>query len=263
MMGGRIRLLGLLAACLTAATVVSGGNAAAAVRARSFSVALSPSPGDVTLLQVRFPRARSATIGPHSLRVAVHGSFGADYLAIAAPRHRGRASRQVLVVLANRPSALLDPVSVHLRLIAVGTLGAPVLRHLTNVLSGDDTRPPVGLCSLTAVGRPLAPASLRPLGTRGAAVAGFGMAAAVAAGYDGACGSPSTSQAFRSALVGEAGGSSGSDGGCTTGACEPAPVPPSPGPPRCAPCDPQPGFACPLVALAAVCVASSSTVEER
>jgi hypothetical protein len=256
MMGGRIRLLGLLAVCLTATTAVSVGNVAAAVRARSFSVVLSPSPGDVTLLQLRFPRARSATIGSHSLRVSVHGSFGADYLAIAAPLHRERASRQVLVVLANRPSALLDPGPVHLRLTLARSLGVPVLRHLADVLSRDDARPPVGLCSLTTAGKPLASASLRPLGARGAAVADFGVAAAVAAGYDGACGSASASQAFKSALSGESGGSAGSGGGCTTGACEPAPVPPSPGPPRCAPCDPQPGFACPLVASAAFCVAS-------
>jgi hypothetical protein len=42
-----------------------------------------------------------------------------------------------------------------------------------------------------------------------------------------------------------------------TGAPQPEPGP-SPEPPRCAPCTPHPGFACPLTASPAYCVAARS-----
>jgi hypothetical protein len=249
--GNRSRLLGALPATLLVALAAAGQAGAAAQRSAShtFSVALSASQHDATLLQIRFPHGGRQALSPSALHVAVVGAFGDDYMALAAPKRTGRRGPEALLVLANRPSALLDPVSVHLRIRARASLGKPVLVHLVNLLYNDYARPPTGLCTLTLVSEPLAPAAVAPLAHRGTAVSGFSVAEAVAAGYDAACSNVSPA-AFKSALAPQP-----APGGCGS-ACEPAPVPPSPGPPHCTPCDPAPGFACPLSASTAVCVAS-------
>jgi hypothetical protein len=249
--GNRPRLLGALGATLLMALATAGQAGAAAQReaSRTFSVALSASPHDATLLQVRFPHGGRRGLASNTLHVQVVGAFGDDYMAVGAPRRTGRRGPEALLVLANRTSALLDPVSVHLRITAHASLGKPVLVHLADLLYNDYAHPPTGLCTLTLASEPLAPAAVAPLGHRGTAVSGFSVAEAVAAGYDAACSNVSPA-AFKSALAAQP-----APGGCES-ACEPAPVPPVPGPPRCAPCNPAPGFACPLSASTAVCVAS-------
>jgi hypothetical protein len=253
MMDARIRLLGLLAACLAAAVALAGvlvPDASASGR-RTLAAVLSPSPGDVSLLRVRFPHAGPGELLPGALRVTVRGAFGEDYLALATPRRRRRGGLEAYLLVANRPSALMDPATVHLRLSARGSLGAPLVSHLNDLLGHAHVQPPSGFCSLTPGGTALAAPSLRVLAARGATVRGFGAGAAVAVAYDAACGLPH-SEAFKQALAGE----TASEGGCATTPCEPAPAPPVPAPPHCAPCNPAPGYACPLSASTAVCVAS-------
>jgi hypothetical protein len=249
--GNRSRLLSVVVATLLMALAASGQAGAAAPHGalRTFPVALSASPHDATLLQIRFPRGGRRELASNALHVQVVGAFGDDYMALAAPRKTGRRGPEALLVLANRLSALLDPASVHLRISARASLGKPVLVHLTNLLYSDDAHPPTGLCALTQRSAPLDPITVTPLAHRGTAVSGFSVAQSVAAAYDAACASNADAQAFKSALAAQP-----APGGCGS-ACEPAPAPPAPGPPHCAPCDPAPGFACPLRASAAVCVA--------
>jgi hypothetical protein len=257
MMGGRIRLLGAVAAVLIGVLAAAGaaGGSPRPGAFRSFPVALSASPHDATLLRIRFPHGGRRALTPSVLQVRVVGAFGDDYIALAAPRRTGRRGPEALLMLANRPSALIDPASVHLRVRARAALGKPVLVHLANLLGSSRAHPPAGLCALGS--DPLDAAALTPLAHHGTAVSGFSLIQAVASGYDAACGSEAAAQAFKSALAAEP----ASPGGCGS-ACEPAPAPPVPGPPRCTPCDPQPGFACPLVASTAVCVASRARAAE-
>jgi hypothetical protein len=251
--GSRSRLLSAVAVALLIALVAAGqaGATAQGGAPRTFTVALSATPHDATLLQIRFPHGGHRALSPKVLRVQVVGAFGDDYLALAAPRKTGRRGPEALLVIANRPSALLDPAAVHLRISARASLGKPVLAHLSNLLDSDYAHPPNGLCTLTLGADPLDPAVVTPLAHRGTAVTGFSAARAVAAAYDAACTSSADAQSFKNALAAQPGVSPGSCGS----ACEPAPAPPVPVPPGCTPCNPAPGFACPLAASASACVA--------
>jgi hypothetical protein len=253
MTAGRIRLFMLAAAsALLICCACTSGPAGAAEASRNVPLALSPAPGDVSLVAIRFPRSGRVALDTRSLRVTVSGPFGADFLALALPRrglHRG-----ALLLLANRPSALLDPATVHLRLLSSASLGTPLTLRRGDPLSRPVTHPNRALCTLSSGGAPLAGSSLRALGTRGVQLAGFSAASAVAQAYDAACGLPYAA-AFKQAVA-------GTGAACPAGpACErtPEPAPPAPlppGPPRCTPCNPTPGIACPLSARESVCVAS-------
>ncbi len=126
--------LTLLAVC--GALVVAGAVAspsarevhgsAAARAAREWPFTLSPAPDDLALAQVGFPRAgRGQQISSASLKLAAQGPFGDDYLVLAALHPGTGRTPRALVLLVNRPSALLDPVSVRLRLTAEQRWGAP------------------------------------------------------------------------------------------------------------------------------------------
>jgi hypothetical protein len=252
----RIRLFALTAASMLLVGWAGASSFAGATGAtgavRSVPLRLSPAPADVSLVAIRFPRSGGLALGARSLRVTLSGPFGADFLALALPRRN--THRAALLLLANRPSALLDPATVHLRVRSSAQLGAPLMRRQDDPLSRSVTHPNRALCNLSRAGAPLAASSLRALGTRGAQLAGFSAAGAVAQAYDAACGLPYAA-GFKQAVA-------GSGPGCATGSsCEPTPVPAPPtplppGPPRCTPCNPAPGIACPLSAREAVCVAS-------
>jgi hypothetical protein len=153
----------------------------------------------------------------------------------------------------DRPSALLDPARLALHLRIARSLGPATLLRAPNVIArGSSPRP--RLCRLGLAGRALSGGELAPLATRGAPLDGFSSAEALAQGYDLACG-----LAHSSAFVADISGTSS----CTApSACTPTPVTPvpipAPQPPGCTPCDPRPGFACPLVARPAVCVAEKA-----
>jgi hypothetical protein len=203
---------------------------------RTLSLTLSPAPDDFALAEVRFGRAgHGQSISGSSLQVAVRGPFGDDYLAVATPRFRTPGGPRALVLIVNRPSALLDPVLVRLQLTARRALGTPLVRHQADPLTRPHTGPRPALCDLPRHGSALSTSELRSLRSRGQALTGFGEASAVAQAYDVVCGLPHASsfvQAVRPPTP--------------PLPTPPLPAPPEPQPPGCTACAPAPGYACPL-----------------
>ncbi len=227
-------LLALAAVTAVGLALVRGAGARAhradAGATRSLRLALSAAPDDLTLAEVSFHASGSHPLSKRSLQVAVLGPFGDDYLAAAAPRSQPAGVRRALVLLVNRPSPLLDPVTVHLRVTAQRSLGAATDRELANPFARAASAPKPALCDLDTSGSPLSGAQLSALASHGTALAGFGPAGAVAEAYDAVCALPYAS-AFGQAVE------QGS---------QPAP---SPGPPvgklPGEGCVPTPGYACP------------------
>jgi hypothetical protein len=244
---------------------------------RRTTVTLAPTRSDVALAELRFRHAPGGALTRRSLRLAVVGQFGRDYLAFAVASSPGPGGARALVLLVNRPSALLDPAQVRLAVSSRLGLGGVLVRKLTDVLARGATAFRAPLCDLSLHGRPLGRGGLRALGARGAALTGLDATAAIAAAYDAGCGL-SYPSAFRQAVQGP--GFSGCGGGaaqqgalccppnamCAPGPTPsprptpmpgptPAPVPPSPVPPGCQPCDPRPGYACPAIVRPAICPA--------
>jgi hypothetical protein len=221
-------------------------RAAAASVWRTWSLTLSPRPGDLALAEVGFHgAAKGHGVSAGSLHVAVSGPFGDDYLAAVAPRFATPAGPLALVLLVNRPSPLLDPVSVRVRLTAQGSLGVPTVRRLADPFTRPDAGRTPTLCNLPLHGSALSASELRPLHARGSALAGFATASAVAQAYDLVCGLPHASS-FEQAV----------EQPSSTPPSPAPPEPPSPVPPAPSPappvgklpgegCVPTPGYACP------------------
>jgi len=243
-----------VAACgllsLAAIALVSGqsaGSETARARGageamRTLRLSMSPSPGDLALAQISFANARGAPLERRSLRVAVSGPFGEDYLAMAVLHVATKHGPAALVLLVNRPSPLLDPATVGLRISAQRSLGAPTVRRLANPFARHGGAPASSLCDLQRHGV-LSASSLSVLGTRGRALADFGAASAVAQAYDAACGLPYASS-FKQAVE-----RSGAPGSPAPTPAEPVPPVPTPGPPVGKTpgegCHPTAGRACP------------------
>ena len=192
---------------------------------RTWNLTLSPAPNDVALAEISFHRAHlGARISGRMLRVSVNGTFGADYMALATPVVGTPGDLRALVAVVNRPSALMDPADVHLRITARQGLGTPVVWKLANPFSQPHPGLTPALCDLPVHGSTVSGADLLALGSRGAAPAGFGVGTTVAQAYDVACGLPYEG-AFAQAVTGA----------------------PAPRPPICMPCAPPPGYACPAV----------------
>jgi hypothetical protein len=223
---------------------------ATASLSHTWSFTLSPAPDDLALAEVGFPHAtRGQHVSSASLKLAVRGPFGEDYLVLAIPRVGVGRTPRALVLLVNRPSPLLDPATVSLRLRAGAQLGRPVVRRLADPFARSASASRPALCDLALHGAALSAAEVRPLSSRGTALGGFDAPGAVAQAYDAVCTLPYAS-AFAQA-VGQPGAESPSPSPGPT----PSPAPPTPGPPVCAPCDPAPGFACPLSIGPDVCAA--------
>jgi hypothetical protein len=252
-------------AALAPGTAVGGSSALS----RSTLLTLSPAPGDLVLAVLRFPGSGRHTLGPHTLRLAFAGLRGEDYLAVAAVARPPHGGARALVLLVNRPTAVLDPAHVRLRARWSAALGGLSARNATDVLARSGSPRSTALCGLTRSGRALGASALRALSHGGSPLGSFSPGTALAAAYDATCGL-AYPLAFKQAVQ-------GSSGGCGTTAtrsgalccppnamCVPGPEPvpqpapePSPGPPnpepRCPPCNPRPGTACPLVAQPALC----------
>jgi hypothetical protein len=211
---------------------------------RSWQLSLSPAPDDLALAQIDFPRAGAkARLSGRAARLTVAGPFGDDYLALVAVSGRLARRPRALVLVVNRPSALLDPAGVALLLRAPVSLGAPVVDAVEDPLAQPPSRPPA-LCDLSLHGSSLSPTLLRGLSSRGTTLPGFNPSSAAAQAYDLVCGLPHESS-FTRAVSGQQ--------------PQPAPTPtpiPTPTPPGCTPCDPRPGYACPLASVEDICVAS-------
>lgn len=234
-------------------------QAAAGAGWRSLHVSVSPAPGDLTLVEIGFLGRRRGRISAATLRVAVDGPFGDDYLALATLGTHSRAGARALLLIDDRPSPLLDPARVSLTLRTARALGRPVLLRAGNPLASPSLVAAPALCSLPLDGSPLTGDELRALQVRGAALPGFGTADAVAQAYDLVCGL-TRAGAFEQAIA----------DGCEAGiSCPPAPAPvpapvPSPTPPTgCQPCDPAPGYACPLAVSPTICVAAPARATGR
>lgn len=260
MPGPRILIL-LVAALLTCAMLAaegtSGTNASAAhsqrrPSERRWRVNLTAAPDDFTLAQISFPHA-SPRLSERTLRVRVSGPFGDDYMALAtvAPSATQDVVR-ALVLIVDRPSPLLDPVYVHLRLTARAALGKAMTSVVENPFERSSSSRRPALCDL-AHGHALSATQLSELGSRGTPLPGFDAAAGVAQAYDAACSLPYASPFKQAVQSSGSGGSTPAPGGEP-----PSPQPPAPGPPHCIPCDLRPGYACPLNVSPNICVASTT-----
>jgi hypothetical protein len=220
---------------------------AAAPASHAWPLTLSPAPDDLALAEVGFPRAaRGQRVSRSSLRLATVGPFGDDYLVLAEPLVGAGRTPRALALLVNRPSALLDPVAVHLRLTASAALGRPLIRKSADPFARAGSASKPSLCDLALHGAPLSAAEVRPLLSRGNGLTGFDAASAVAQAYDAVCGLPYVSS-FAQAVGQPA---------AETPSPSPTPSPPTPGPPVCTPCAPAPGYACPLSIGPDICAAA-------
>jgi len=225
MMQRPIRSLAAIGACL--ALCVLGAPLAAGARDHDWRVSLSPAPGEVSLVQLAFPRARPAAVSAATLEVLAPPAFGSDYLASAALRP-GLGTPGALILVANRPSALLDPARVELAVRARSGLGGATVLGAEDLLARTASPRP-RLCDLALHGTALNASELSVLDGAGRGLAGIGGAEAIAEAYDIACGLPNPGK-LRGALT-----LGGGAGGCE-------------------PCDPAPGYACPLAqAVEALC----------
>jgi hypothetical protein len=217
---------------------------------RVLRLIVSPAPGDFVLEELGFRGAGRGKLSASSLHVMVKGAFGDDYVAgawLSTP-----AGRRALVLVVNRPSPLLDPSHVQLVLRWQAWLGSPFRRAALNPLAVGAAPAPSALCVLEGHDLPLGSVRLHVLGTWGTRISAITPANAIAEAYDASCGRPVES-AFAQAL----------SGACSE-RCEPTPTPPpETAPPGCGRCDPRPGYACPLVATPAVCVASPGSGARR
>ncbi len=186
--------LALMAGCAAGATGTKTASVAAsrdpiAPATRTWTFTLSPAPDDLSLAQIAFRgSARGARVTSSSLLLAVAGPFGDDYLAAAAVRLPGRP--RALVLLVNRPSPLLDPVAVRVRVTARATLGTPTVSRLADPFTRAATAPRPSLCDLPLPGGALGVAQLSTLHTRGEPLAAFAGASAVTQAYDAVCSLP-------------------------------------------------------------------------
>jgi hypothetical protein len=216
---------GLLA--LAVAQTVTATSAARPAATQSWRLSLSPAPGELALAQISFHGSAHERITRSALQVAVSGPFGDDYLAVATPVFATPGGPRVLVALVNRPSPLLDPVTVRLRVNALASLGAPVSHRSSGAFARPTTDTVPALCDLPLHGNALSGSELSALSSHGSALPGFAAANAVAQAYDVLCGLPYTSS-FKQAVEHTAPGS---------------PVGKLPG----EGCRPAPGYACPGV----------------
>jgi hypothetical protein len=247
-------LLGAALAVAIAAGARSGARAKgvdASSADRTWPLSMSAAPEDLALALLSFQHpAHGERISDSSLQVAVKAPFGDDYLAAAALQRSTPGAPRMLVLLVNRPSPLLDPVSVHVQLIARRALGAPSVRILANPLSRAAGSSTPALCRLGLHGSALSASELRPLHSRGQALTGFDAGAAVAQAYDVICGLPYTTSFVRAIAPATAPSPPAPEVPAPVVPEAPAPVPtgPSPAPPGRIPgegCEPRPGYACP------------------
>jgi hypothetical protein len=248
-------LLALAAVAALAAKLTRGSHpravrVVAAVPTRTWPLTLSPAPDDIALAQISFHAGAVRRLSAASLRLAVRGPFGDDYMALAVPRSSAHGVVRAMVLVVNRPSPLLDPTDVRLSAIAQRSLGVAVVRTSENAFARKASAVKPALCDLpTAHGAGLASTRLAALSSRGAPLAGFTVASAVAQAYNAACGLPYTS-AFKRAVTQSSAAPSPPQPPPSPSepATTPQPAPPSEKPVGKLPgegCTPAPGYACP------------------
>jgi hypothetical protein len=215
------RRVALIVVVLAGALVAPAG-AGEALRHWPVSVA-GPSQFELTFGQVRFT-LRDARHRP-SLRLAATTPSGVDYVAAALPRHQPRGALVALVLVVNRrpaSSAAADPAKIALRATLSRPLGGPVVSAVDNVYTSQIPTPQA-ICALYVDGA-LPTSGLVAVLHEGTALSGFGTRAAVAQGFDQACGR-AVDPAFTAQIAQTT---------PTPTSTTPTPIPP----PRCPPCGP-------------------------
>jgi hypothetical protein len=174
--------------CALALTAALPALAAGPAPRRAWTIAVrAPAQLDLAVARVRFslpPGGRRP-----SLRMALDGPAGLDFVGAAALRRQPAHALVVLVVVVNRrPRGSLAPDLAALRLGArlSRALRAPRTVQQADVY-GAPHRPPAGLCATPAAGS-LEARDVHLLTAAGSPPPGFGPAATVAQGFDAACG---------------------------------------------------------------------------
>ena len=184
----------VLAVLLLAPAPVATAHASAP-RVFKESVA-APAQFDLALAEVRFRRRAhaagvrsSASRLARSIRLAVSGPTGLDYVAGAVTRFTVHKRPRILVLVVNRrPRGSLAPdlARIGVAITAARRLGTPVLSQVSDPFTRPRSGVPVPtLCDLpVSGGGSLAASALRPLLGRGAALEGFSAPAAIAQAYE-------------------------------------------------------------------------------
>jgi len=205
----------LLAAPLALLTLSIGTSVTAAAHATHANTTrawkegvVAPAQFDLSLAEVRFGRpargARArASRGVGSIRVALRGPAGLNYVAAAVTRAGVSGGSRALVLVVNRrPRGSLAPdlARIGLTVTAARRLGAAVVSQVSDPF----TRVGIGLmpalCDPPTPGASLAAGEIRSALSRGVALTGFSAAAAIAQAYDVVCRRP-YEQAFRQAVT--------------------------------------------------------------
>jgi hypothetical protein len=168
----------------------SRAKRAGAAAMRTWRLSLSPGPGELALAEISFHAGGRRLLSRRSLQVTVSGPFGDDYMATAALRVAGAHGPTALLLLLNRPSPLMDPAIVHVRVTALRLLGAPIVRRLADPFTRPAADHAPSLCDLRRHGAALTGSQLSAIGALGTPLVGFSAASAVAQAYDVACALP-------------------------------------------------------------------------
>jgi hypothetical protein len=240
-------LLGVLLAVAGALPGIAGAKGPGGTR--SWKVAIrGPVQFDLSLAQIGFGAPAHAAAGSHggrrtsTIRLAIRGTTGLDYVASALLRSSPLGRPRALVLVVNRRprgSLAADLAEIPLTVTAPRRLGDPLVIESSDPLTRPRALAPA-LCDLPIRGASLEPGGLRPELSRGPSLGGWNAQEAIAQAYDLVCHRPYL-QAFRQAV------SQSSGAGCESG--QGAPLlccPPNAMcvPPRCPPCPCDPA-ACP------------------
>jgi hypothetical protein len=269
----RAAVLTAIGACITTSGICAASawaanrSGAGAKRAWAEYIA-APAQFDFALAEVRFGAPVHAARGEASrvagtMRLAVRGATGLDYVAGGLTRLGALGRPRALVLVVNRrPRGSLAPDlgRIGLTVTVARRLGRPLISQVSNAFSHPRRIAPA-LCDVPIRGALLTARDLRAVLRRGPALGAFSAAAAVAQAYDVVCRRP-YDPAFRQAVTQGSGPCEGPRASpvacCPPNAlCLPPPCPPCPcGPGPC----PAPlargrgaALACPLQPIPVVC----------
>ena len=226
---------------------------------------MAPAQFDLSLAEIRFAapaRGASSVAGARrlasSIRLALRGPTGLDYVAAAVTRLTVSGRPRALVLVVNkRPRGSLAPdlARIDLTVTAAKRLGAPVVSQVSDPLTRVSIVLTAALCGLPTRGTSLAAGDVRSVLRRGVALTGFSAEAAIAQAYDMVCQRP-YDQAFKQAVTQGSGPTCEAAQTKIVSCCPPNAMclPPSCPPCPCgsAPCaatvarSPQTAIACPL-----------------
>ncbi len=278
-----VRLSLALLACVVALGVCSAAAAAPGPGDPSgtrvwHEYLAAPAQFDLSLAEISFgapahvaSAGASRSADKSSIRLALRGTTGLDYVAGAVTRFNVRGRPRGLVLVVNRrPRGSLAPdiARIALSVTAARRLGAPIVAQISNPFTRHVGLTP-RLCDLPIRGASLTASDLRAIISRGLQLrvaqgdgeVRFGAEAAIAQAYDAVCGRP-YAPVFRQAVTQGSGSScepaqaSGiccpPNAMCLPPACPPCPCGTAPCPLPVSPA-PKAAIVCPLASPPIVC----------